>query len=392
MVLEEVTEIIKLPNFDPRAFKDHVDPNTVVLDPKVVSQLKRYVTIIAAMYRNNPFHNFEHASHVAMSMNKLLQRVVAPDITMEGMSDKCARKVVSTAVTRRNSLTSISDAAVGSALHNYTFGITSDPLTQFALVFSALIHDCDHWGVSNAQLIKEGVPIAAKYANKSVAEQNSVDLAWDLLLESEEYGDLQRCIFPTDDEYKRFRQVVVNIVMSTDIFDKHLGQLRKNRWAKAFDNSKNGEIEPEDEKDLKATIVIEHIMQASDVAHTMQHWHVYQKWNRRLFDELYTAHRAGRMEVDPAGFWYKGELGFFDNYIIPLAQKLKDCGVFGVSSEECLNYAMDNRREWESKGEMIVRELVSNFERRDAEDEQAPASKKKRLRAARRRSLITTGG
>jgi class 3 adenylate cyclase len=374
MVLEEVTEVIKLPSFDPRAYKDHVDPSTVELDPKVVSQLKRYVTIIAAMYRNNPFHNFEHASHVTMSMNKLLQRVTAPDIMIRKKSDK---------------------KAVGSQLHNYTYGITSDPLTQFALVFAALIHDCDHWGVSNAQLIKEGVPIADKYQNKSVAEQNSVDLAWDLLMESEEYGDLQRCLFPTDEEYKRFRQVVVNIVMSTDIFDKELEQLRKNRWAKAFENPKNSEDEEsEDERDLKATIVIEHIMQASDVAHTMQHWHVYQKWNRRLFDELYTAHRAGRMGVDPANFWYKGELGFFDNYIIPLAQKLKDCGVFGVSSDECLNYAMQNRNEWEAKGEMIVQELISNFEERDAENEgvKASSSNKKKLRCARRRSLITNGG
>lgn len=373
-VLEEVTEIIKLPNFDPRAFKDHVDPSTVELAPAVVSQLKRYVTIIAAMYRNNPFHNFEHASHVTMSMNKLLQRVTAPDIVIRKKSDK---------------------KAVGSQLHKYTYGITSDPLTQFALVFAALIHDCDHWGVSNAQLIKEGVPIADKYHNKSVAEQNSVDLAWDLLMDTEEYGDLQRCLFPTDEEYKRFRQVVVNIVMSTDIFDKELEAQRKNRWAKAFDNPKTSEEEEsEDDRDLKATIVIEHIMQASDVAHTMQHWHVYQKWNRRLFDELYTAHRAERMEVDPVNFWYKGELGFFDNYIIPLAAKLKDCGVFGVSSDECLNYAMENRREWEAKGEQIVRDLVASFVARDAEDEgvKAASSNKKKLRVARRRSLITNGG
>lgn len=35
-------------------------------------------------------------------------------------------------------------------------GISSDPLSQFAVVFGALIHDVDHVGVSNAQLIKEG--------------------------------------------------------------------------------------------------------------------------------------------------------------------------------------------------------------------------------------------
>jgi hypothetical protein len=55
---------------------------------------------------------------------------------------------------------------------------------------------------------------------------------------------------------------------------------------------------------------------------------------------------------------YKGEIGFFDFYIIPLAKKLKNCGVFGVSSEEYLNYALQNRREWEAKGQGIVEEMV----------------------------------
>lgn len=78
----------------------------------------------------------------------------------------------------------------------------------------------------------------------------------------------------------------------------------------------------------------------------MQHWHIYRKWNKRLFQELYLAYSQGRVERDPSEFWYQGEIGFFDNYIIPLAKKLKDCNVFGVSSDECLNYALQNRNEW----------------------------------------------
>jgi hypothetical protein len=31
-------------------------------------------------------------------------------------------------------------------LHDHTFGITSDPLTQFACAFGALLHDVDHVG------------------------------------------------------------------------------------------------------------------------------------------------------------------------------------------------------------------------------------------------------
>ena len=68
------------------------------------------------------------------------------------------------------------------------------------------------------------------------------------------------------------------------------------------------------------------------------------------------------MGANPADFWYKGELGFFDNYILPLAQKLKDCNVFGVSSDECLNYARANREEWEARGQEIVKEYLSYFE------------------------------
>jgi hypothetical protein len=41
-----------------------------------------------------------------------------------------------------------------------------------------------------------------------------------------------------------------------------------------------------------------------------------------------------------------------------LAQKLKSCGVFGVSSDEYLTYARQNRAEWEAKGEALVEQLV----------------------------------
>lgn len=63
-----------------------------------------------------------------------------------------------------------------------------------------------------------------------------------------------------------------------------------------------------------------------------------QIWARYLILIFYSIQK-------PADNWYKGELGFFDFYIIPLAKKLKECGVFGVSSDEYLNYAQKNRQE-----------------------------------------------
>jgi class 3 adenylate cyclase len=332
-VLEEVKEIIHLPTFSGQKAKNQ---EMVELSSVVLEQLQDYVSAVASMYRDNPFHNFEHASHVVMSVVKLLSRIVVPDITEETGKD------------------------MASTLHDHTYGITSDPLTQFACIFSALIHDADHTGVPNSQLIKEDSNLTKIYKDKSVAEQNSVDLCWDLLMDTN-FDELRAAIYSTEDERKRFRQLVVNSVMATDIMDKDLKNLRNNRWEKAFsDSASTHEESKEDAVDRKATIVIEHLIQASDVSHTMQHWHIYRKWNARLFEEMYRAFVDGRSDKDPSEFWYRGEMGFFDFYIIPLAKKLKNCGVFGVSSDEYLNYATKNRQEWEDRGLEIVASLVED--------------------------------
>jgi class 3 adenylate cyclase len=339
-VIEEVREIVSLPVFNAETAKNMKDPELVDLGDNVIAQLTQYVTLISTMYRSNPFHNFEHASHVITSTVKLLSRISAPDLKYgDDVTD--------------------ADTDAEKNLHDHTYGITSDPLTQFACIFAALIHDVDHQGVPNGQLIKEEASIAATYENKSIAEQNSVDLAWDLLMD-DTFIDLRRCIYQTEAEFKHFRELVVNAVMATDIMDKDLKALRSGRWEKAF----NGDQEEvlQEAVNRKATIVIEHLIQASDVSHTMQHWHIYRKWNARLFEEMYKAYAEGRAEKDPSEFWYKGEIGFFDFYIIPLAKKLKDCGVFGVSSYEYLNYAEQNRREWEMKGQEMVAEMVQSIQ------------------------------
>ncbi|KAG7374978.1 adenylate/guanylate cyclase [Nitzschia inconspicua] len=333
-VISEVATCIVLPAHRSEQF----DGETIALNDVIMDELRNYVQTIASLYNNNPFHNFDHANHVVMSVNKLLSRIIAPDIDTDDNGKK---------------------------LHDHTYGITSDPLTWFACVYSALIHDVDHPGVPNAQLVKEGAPIAALYDAKSVAEQNSFDIAWDLLMEPT-YKNLRRAIYVTEGEFKRFRQLVVNGVMATDIVDKDLKNLRNSRWDAAFDekteeNESIGSIG----HTLKATIIIEHLIQASDVAHTMQHWHIYRRWNERFFMECYQAYLDGRADSNPAKTWYKGELGFFDFYIIPLAKKLKECGVFGVSSDEYLSYALQNRKEWEERGEGLVKEMARDARRKD---------------------------
>eukprot|EP00980_Cylindrotheca_fusiformis_P014230 scaffold3752_cov137-Cylindrotheca_fusiformis.AAC.4 len=348
-VLEEFTPVIPLKRFDAEELERRHRGTTVNMGEEAKHQLRNYISTISGMYPDNAFHSFEHASHVTASVKKLLARIVNTD-GKNGLEASMPNHSVDLA-----------------ELAGHSYGITSDPLTQFTVVFSALIHDVDHPGVPNTQLVKEKSRWAQIY-KKSVAEQKSVDMAWDMLM-SDEYTALRACIYQTEDELRRFRQLVVNTVMATDIADKELQALRKARWEMAFSNvdsaSKSLDHSVESE-DRKATIVIEHLIQASDVSHTMQHWHIYKKWNERFFMECYSAFMAGRAGSDPSENWYKGEIGFFDFYVIPLARKLQSCGVFGVSSDEYLNYAMANREEWVREGESLVQKFVEKTKEQKA--------------------------
>lgn len=343
--LGEVKEVLELPQFNSTVNGQQVDPSSILLSTEVQKQLTDYVRTIASLYRDNPFHNWDHASHVTMSVTKLMGRIVHPSEIME--------------------------------TEDHAFAATfQDPMIQFSCVLSGIVHDVDHSGLSNATLVQEEHELALKYEAKSVAEQNSLDLCWKLLMQPA-YQALQAAIFDNQqDELDRFRSILVQCVLATDICDKDLGAKRKERWAKAFagdsnilESSTSSSLplanEGPDSSQLttinrrKATIVLEHLIQASDVSHTMQHWHIYRKWNQRLFEEVYGSFLDGHIKADPSVAWYAGEIGFFDFYIIPLANKLETCGVFGVSSTEYKGYAEENRQEWELKGEGLVKEYIA---------------------------------
>jgi hypothetical protein len=264
-IVDEVCDSIHIPELDWQQVTVKQDPHRVVLPEIVVSQLREYVRAIADLYNDNPFHNFEHACNVTVSVSKFLSRMSA-------------------------------EKGATLALNDRTYGIAADPLTQFACVFAALLHDAgksavehdayfliifkltstnlakslrdsDHAGVPNTQLLKEHPRLAEFHQNRAVAEQHSVHLAFEILLDPK-YKDLRYSIYSSDEEMKRFRQLIVNIVMATDICDKDLKEWRNNRWDTAFAEKKNEHDDGQGDHenvDLKATIGIEHLIQAADV-------------------------------------------------------------------------------------------------------------------------------
>jgi hypothetical protein len=95
-------------------------------------------------------------------------------------------------------------------------------MAVFAIIFSALIHDADHRGVvSNTQLIKEDEDLAAVRGQ----ECGRTKFLGHCMGYSNDGGILPSAsiyIFGTQAEFMRSRQLIVNVVLATDIFDKEL--------------------------------------------------------------------------------------------------------------------------------------------------------------------------
>lgn len=187
------------------------------------------------------------------------------------------------------------------------------PTFRYCSLCEIYIHNTD------AQLEKDRPELAETYNGRSIAEQHSIATAWGIFMEPR-FVDLRNTICNhSKTELNRLYQLIVNIIMATDIADKQLREFRSARFTKAFGSdgttSESSLMSPREACNLKATVGMEYLIQVSDVAHTMQPWPIYRQWNAKLFAEMYKAYKDGRSEKDPSEFWYEGEIGFFDYYM-----------------------------------------------------------------------------
>jgi hypothetical protein len=343
--LDEIAEMIAFPAFDESCSPDKFDLESVDLGFEVVSQLRECVALIASKFPDNAYHGFDRASQVCMTSKKQLSRMMTNHV-LDGMNHPLN-------------------------VYQRTYGISQDPLAQFALVFAALVYSCDHPGVPNSQLVKENSDGAMKWKSRFIIQQSALDTVWSSLM-MPQFNDLRSCIFGDILGMKRFRQLLVNLCLATDISDRELLLLQKDRWQRAFVDGKNDDSN--DNRCRRATIVLELIMQTSDIFHTLSNWHLYLKWTERHFKDACKAYKNGRLAQDPCIFWYKCELLFFDQHVIPTAKLLKDCCVLESSSKEQLSFALSNRQQWAAKGGNLVASMVTRYMGQEIEKVRAKRS------------------
>eukprot|EP00978_Attheya_sp_CCMP212_P007822 scaffold18164_cov62-Attheya_sp.AAC.2 len=462
--------------------------------PALRKDLQVYVSEIGDTYHDtNKYHRFEHAAHVMLSANSLLDMLDEQDSTRRQESlhyleaairhadvhssvhssssagDQSYQSYQSreTKANAQDSSEPINGPSLSSSppagqhqleeeelsfcslfpeqqARSSTFGIATDALTKFALVFAALIHDADHQGVPNATLVEEECELAQIYSDRSIAEQNSLRVGFTILLH-ERFSALRELMTPTWEDKTKFRRTVIDLVLCTDIADPDQMQISKAKWNEAFchyvqdkkgtihklmgrprrcnqhkltvftgsaplsvnvkklrrsrsmynsshsyrmdmdeDNGPhlNGSYSPglpasrhsslmneqsnlkreEDACFLEKNVALEVMMNAADVAHTMQSWDTFLKWNRMLFHELEDAHKDKRPgSWDPTADWFNNQIVFYDLYVLPLAHRLHRIGLFGRTKDNrFVNNANAIKRRWMLEGEAITKEMIAS--------------------------------
>lgn len=354
------------------------------------AQLHLYVRRIAELYRDVLYHNFQHATHVTLSANKLIDILLT--CTYIDGSRETKHKCQPCSASPKDRTAETFERFLN------TFGISEDPLIHFGLVFSALVHDVEHKGLPNAQLIKEQDKLSAIYINKSIAEQHSIAVAFSILAEPC-FKELRETIWTSKHEYAKFRNLVVNLILATDISSPERTAIGRDKWNTAFakdpelvrksgvhrrrsepytrmssilkrSKSKRSPRASETNASychaatsslatLKANAIMEQLMQIADVAHLMQDWQVFVKWNKKLYDELWAANIANR-GFDPSKNWFKGQISFLDNYVIPLGKRICESEIFGSQGTVFMENAIKNRDRWMVEGEQMSQKMVKN--------------------------------
>jgi hypothetical protein len=116
--------------------------------------------------------------------------------------------------------------------------------------------------------------------------------------------------------------------------------------------------EADEPDELKAMVVLETLLTAADVAHNLQSWQHMVKWSGRLYNELRKAYVEGR-GPDVSKQWFENQIGFLEAYLLPLARRLQDTGVFGEEVGAMFpRIVEDNRDQWLTEGYEISQRTI----------------------------------
>ena len=393
------------------------------LTPKLRSQIRAYVTQISTKYHNVGFHSFEHASHVMLSATKIvymLQQNMHP--LKQNSSHPQQQQQVSGTIYDpwlhfAISLSALLHDVDHKGLPNNVLHATSDVLS-IKYGSEECMKSYAEWnsidiGLTLLQTNDSYDEIARVIERGNGSRKNFYGMVKDLVLctdiaskERRELGMLkwERASlhgYESEGTAKRSADIISGRRSSCSDGD---GLKRNNRCSdgpvrrSSTSTVRTGNTSSESQQQhsdvsrdnvdgisankttpsslqsilytpVAAKAISEQIMQAADVSHTMQHFATFTKWNSHLYHEVLAAYQCDRvtdnMASHPKENWYHSQIGFFDHYIIPLAERLDSCGAFicGEDDHKFASFALMNKEQWIKEGEEFTRLMVMEAER-----------------------------
>eukprot|EP00286_Rhodomonas_abbreviata_P026452 CAMPEP_0181306350 /NCGR_PEP_ID=MMETSP1101-20121128/10249_1 /TAXON_ID=46948 /ORGANISM="Rhodomonas abbreviata, Strain Caron Lab Isolate" /LENGTH=945 /DNA_ID=CAMNT_0023412393 /DNA_START=482 /DNA_END=3319 /DNA_ORIENTATION=+ len=176
----------------------------------------------------------------------------------------------------------------------YSLGTISGVISKleamecFALFISAMCHDLEHPGVNNLFLIKSRSSLATLYDETSILEKHHSFRAFELMLHS----NIDLLSFLAPDQYTDFREMVMSIILATDMarHSDYMARLKEK-------------MKPEEaEKPLDSLFEMEILIKCADTSNVLKPFDVAKKWALRVTDEFFLQgdmERANGMDVTP---------------------------------------------------------------------------------------------
>ncbi|GMH97136.1 hypothetical protein TrST_g5389 [Triparma strigata] len=252
---------------------------------------------VAAKYRDVAFHNFKHGIAVA-HMNFFF----------------------------------ISSTDAGSCLNS---------IQAFALLVSALCHDLDHPGHTNAFEVNSNSELALFYNDTSVLENHHCATAA-MLLRQDECNIL---VGLERDEFREFRSVMCNAILATDM-STHFNLLSKFRESVHTDGGWN----PEQSSDKLLLLSV--LLHAADLSNPCREWGASSEWSRLVSIEFNAQVVKEKemglpflpfMQSDNEESKAKQEISFIEFIIEPM---WKDVVEFLPQLDFCLENIAINKNNW----------------------------------------------
>ncbi|XP_032070555.1 calcium/calmodulin-dependent 3',5'-cyclic nucleotide phosphodiesterase 1A-like [Thamnophis elegans] len=146
-------------------------------------------------------------------------------------------------------------------------------LEILAIFFSSIIHDYEHTGTTNHFHIETRSKAALLYNDRSVLENHHLSAAF-RLLQDRDTNILDNL---TKDEWREFRRMVINIVLSTDM-SYHFQQMKVMKHILQC-----LQLADRTHKDQ----IMSFLVHMADINHPAKPWELHHQWSEALLEEFF---------------------------------------------------------------------------------------------------------